>query len=140
MRLENDKVFNELYDEEFEKIPFLFRFSRKRCIIAFAVTGGLTVLMLILTTVLQSTAQTVLIDAMPGHDPFMINTFDRRVVAALIIVAVAVFLLTLWIVIAKWFEKRAFKKATNLANMIFLSERHRAELKWQDWKMENRDY
>ena len=140
MRLENDKVFNELYDEEFEKIPFLFRFSRKRCIIAFAVTGGLTVIMLILTTVLQETAHTVLIDAMPGTDPFYINTFDRRVVAALIIVGIAVFLLTLWIVIAKWFEKRAFKKATSLANMIFLSERHRTELKWQEWKMENRDY
>ena len=140
MRLENDKVFNELYDEEFEKIPFLFRFSRKRCIIAFAVTGGLTVLMLILTTILQETSRTVLIDAMPGHDPFMINTFDSRVVTALIIVAVAVFMLTLWIVIAKWFEKRAFTKASKLANMIFLSERHRTELKWQDWKMENRDY
>ena len=140
MRLEIDKVFNELYNEEFEKIPFLFKFSRKRCIIVFSVTGVLTVIMLILTTVLQETSHTVLIDAMPGTDPFYINTFDRNVVAAVIIVGIAVFLLTLWIVIAKWFEKRAFKKATSLANMIFLSERHRTELKWQEWKMENRDY
>lgn len=72
MKLENDQVFNMLYEEEFNKIPYIFRFG------------------------------------LAG--------------------------------IGLWFEQRAFKKASNLANMIFLSERHKVEMRFQEWKMKNRSF
>ena len=37
MRMENDDNFNFLFNEEFEKIPFVFRFSKKRLIVVVAI-------------------------------------------------------------------------------------------------------
>ena len=34
MMLENDDNFNTIYDVEFEKIPFIFRFGKKRAKVA----------------------------------------------------------------------------------------------------------
>lgn len=144
MRLENDKVFNELYDEEFDKIPFLFRFGRIRFKVVIITTIVLFVSMLILTSVFFSTGKAEVIDApispITTGSQMIVNFYNNGVLIAVIIVGLVVALLALWMFIGKWFERRAFRKATNLANMIFLSERHKTELKWQDWKMNNRDY
>ena len=140
MHLENDKVFNELYDEEFEKIPFLFRFSRKRCIAVMIIGGIFIAAMLILTTVVYETSETVHISTVPGYDSFAINTFDPVAVSALVLVAIAVFIIAAWLAISKWFENRAFTKASKLANMIFLSEKHRDAVKWQNMKTGNPDF
>lgn len=144
MRLENDNVFNELYEEEFNKIPFLFRFSRKRFKVVIITTIVLFVSMLILTSVFYSTGKAEVIDApfspITTGSQMVVNMYNNGVLVAVIIVGIVVALLAFWMFIAKQFEKRAFRKATNLANMIFLSERHKQAVEWSNWKMQNRDY
>ena len=39
MGLDNDQVFNDLLDEEYQKIPMIFRRSRKAARIALIVLG-----------------------------------------------------------------------------------------------------
>ena len=144
MRLENDNVFNELYEEEFNKIPFLFRFSRKRFKVVIITTIVLFASMLILTSVFYSTGKSEVIAApispLTTGSQMVVNMYNNGVLVAVIIVAAIVVLLALWMFIAKQFEKRAFSKATKLANMIYLSERHKQAVDWSNWKMQNRDY
>ena len=144
MRLENDVDFNFLYNEECEKIPLLFRFNRKRLKIAVIVMIVLFVAMLLLTTAFYSTQTTV---EMPSAIPATtlgstthVSDYDYRYLVAVIVVALLVVLIGGWITLVKVLDNRAFKKATKLSNMIFLSERHRMEVEWQNWKMQNRDY
>ena len=140
MRLENDKNFTFLYDEEFAKIPFIFRFTKRRYMTVLIVMGVLILSVFVLTTVFYNTAETVVFDTAIGYESLPVNTYDNRFLVALIICAVIVAVMAGWMLISRWFERRAFRKATELSNMIFLSERHRAEIEWQNWKMENRDY
>ena len=144
MRLENDQVFNELYEEEFNKIPFLFRFSRKRFKVVIITTIVLFASMLILTSVFYSTGKAEVIEApfspITTGSQMVVNMYNNGVLVAVIIVGIVVALLAFWMFIAKQFEKRAFRKATNLANMIYLSERHKQAVDWSNWKMQNRDY
>ena len=58
----------------------------------------------------------------------------------MILCFVVIALLAAWIVLAKLFEKRAFRKVSLLCNMIDISERNRVSRVWSDWKMNNRDY
>lgn len=121
MRLENDNVLNELYDEEFGKIPFIFRFSRKLFIIAF-----LTICILLFTTV-------ALIFAFYGN----VNS-QGNITTALLFTGVALCLLVVWVIIGKLFEDRAFKKASHLAQMIHISE-HRLEMRhWEKIRTDSR--
>jgi hypothetical protein len=45
---------------------------------------------------------------------------------------IVIVVLTLWMVITELLERRAFAKASRLANMIYLSERHRDEVRRQN--------
>ena len=144
MRLENDQIFNELYEEEFNKIPFLFRFGRKRFKVVLITTIVLFVSMLILKSVFYSTGKAEVIEApfspVTTGSQMVVNMYNNGVLIAVIIVGIVVVLLAFWMFIAKQFEKRAFRKATKLANMIYLSERHKQAVDWSNWKMQNRDY
>ena len=121
MRIENDNVLNELYDEEFGKIPTIFRFSRKLFIIAFV-----TICILLFTTV-------ALIFAFYGN----VNS-QGNITTALLFTGVALCLLVVWVIIGKLFEDRAFKKASHLAHMIHISE-HRLEMRrWEKIRTDSR--
>ena len=97
MRLENDDNFNFLYNEECEKIPFLFRFNRKRVKIAVIVMIVLFVAMLLLTTAFYSTQKTVeMPSAIPGTtlgSTTYVSDYDYGYLIAVIVVALAVVLI-----------------------------------------------
>ena len=144
MRLENDDNFNFLYNDEFEKIPSLFRFTRKRYLIALIVMIVFFVAMLVLITIFYSTQTTEMIpSAIPqstvGSYQY-VNTYKYGYMVATLICGLIVALIAGWMTFAKFLEKRAFKKASILSNMIFLSETHKLNVEWQNWKMQNRDY
>ena len=100
--------------------------------------------MLILTSVFYSTGKAEVIEApfspVTTGSQMVVNMYNNGVLIAVIIVGIVVVLLAFWMFIAKQFEKRAFGKATKLANMIYLSERHKQAVDWSNWKMQNRDY
>ena len=143
MRLENDDNFNFLYNEEFEKIPFLFRFSKRRYKIALIVMLVLFVATLVLITVFYSTRYTIkiptLIPQSTTESYQYVSYYKFEYMVATLLTGLLTALIAGWMTIAKLLEKRAFKKASNLSNMIFLSERHKLEVEWQNWKMQNRD-
>ena len=66
MRIENDEVLNELYDEEFEKIPVLFRFSKKRYIVTVCIACALIAATLVLIIILHETSSKEVIETVPG--------------------------------------------------------------------------
>ena len=140
MRLENDENFNFLYNEEFEKIPALFRFSRKRFIGAFITIGVFFVAAMIFLSLFNNSAEYVTVPSIDIAHSFGFNDYNYSYLILMILCFVVIAVIAGWMTIAKLLETRAFKKATQLSNMIFLSERHNMELKWQDWKMNNRSY
>ena len=122
MSLETDSVFNELYDEEFGKIPFIFRFSRRRFIIAFS-----AICALLLATV-------AFIFAFFGSG----NSQEANFPIILIFTGLTLCLAVVWVIIGRLFEDRAFKKASHLAQMIRLSE-HRLEMRrWEKIRTDSR--
>jgi len=135
MQLENDQVFNTLYQEEYNKIPYIFRFGRRRPKIVIGAIIVLFAASLVLWTIWYGTGRTV-----QAPSGLYINVYDMQYLIAMVITLGTGLLLAGWAGIGYWFEKRAFKKASNLANMIFLSERHKMEMRFQEWKMKNRDY
>ena len=139
MRLENDKNFTFLYNEEFEKIPAFFKFSRKRCIAALIVMGAFFTAAMIFLSLFQDSAKYERMAVMGAYS-LGVNDYNYAFLYAMIICFAVIALIAAWMSIAKVFERMAFKKASNLANMIYLSERHKAEIDWQNWKMQNRDY
>lgn len=88
----------------------------------------------------NDSAEYVTIPALDSEHSFGFNDYNYTYLILMIGCFAAIAVLAGWITLAKLFEKRAFKKASALSNMIFLSERHKVELRWQDWKMQNRDY
>ena len=138
MQLENDQVFNTLYQEEYNKIPYIFRFGRRRPKIVVGIICVLFAASLVLWSVWYGTGKTV--HTSLGQYDVAYNVYDMRYLVAMIITIAAGLLLSLWAGIGLWFEQRAFKKASKLANMIFLSERHKTEMRFQEWKMKNRSF
>ena len=139
MRLENDNVLNELYDEEVGKIPFIFRFSRKRFIIAFASICILLLATVALIFALYGSGSYQVMDSVVGNGFQMgFNVFNDNIATALFFVCFALCLLVVWVVLGRVFEDRAFKKASHLAQMIHLSE-HRLEMRrWEKIRTESR--
>ena len=136
MRLENDDVFNTLYNEEFAKIPFIFRFGKKRIKAVLIITAVFIVATLVLSTMFFETRSYESIETLPGRSLHFTN-YNYAYLIAMIITGIVVILLTGWMALSMLFERRAFAKASNLANMIYLSERHKAEIDHQNWKMHN---
>ena len=143
MRLENDDNFNFLYNEEFEKIPFLFRFTRKRYRIALIVMAVSFVAMWVFITIFYNTQTAELMPAIIPQSTVgsyhYVSNYQYGYMVATLICGLTAALMAGWMVFAKLLEKRAFKKASELSNMIYLSERHKQAKIWSDWKMQNRD-
>ncbi len=103
MEMTNDQVFDFIFEEEFNKIPYLFRFSRRRVKITAVILGVLVFGMCVTTTILKS---------MNG-------------VTAVIIAALLTALVAGWMSLAIAFEKRAFAKASAFTYKYSISERER---------------
>lgn len=103
MEMTNDQVFDFIFKEEFEKIPFIFRFSRKRAKIVAGILAALVIGMCVTTSILKS--------------------FDG--ITAVIIAAVLTAIVAGWMSLAVAFEKRAFAKASMFTFKYSLSERER---------------
>ena len=129
MQLENGNEFNTLYNVEFNRIPFIFRFGKKR---AKAIIIALIVLFVALCIL-----STFFFDAYAGSE---VKPSAGGLGIAMLIVGGSTVLTAVWIVVSQFFERRAFRKASNLSAMVKASERHRTEIEFQNWKMQNRDY
>ena len=88
----------------------------------------------------NDSAEYITTPSLDGVHTFGFNDYNYVYLILMILCFVVIALIAGWMTLAKVFENRAFKKATNLSNMIYLTERHRVELEWQEWKMNNRSY
>lgn len=138
--MENDDNFNFLFNEEFEKIPFLFRFSKKRLIVVVAIMVIAIASATIFLNLFYDSAVYVTVPSIDAAHIMWFNDYNYTFLIAMILSVAVVAFLAAWIVLAKLFEKRAFRKVTKLCNMINISERSRTARIWSDWKMNNRDY
>ena len=139
MRLANDKNYNFLYKEQCEKIPWLFRWGKVRFIVSLIIMGICFVVGMIFFALFNDSGEYVRIPSAPGYE-MGFNVYNNNFIIVSIICFALIALIAGWMTLSKALEKRAFKKASELSNMIFLTERHKMELRWQEWKMENRDY
>ena len=130
-RLDDDNVFNELYEEQFDKIPKVFRLNRKiskitLIIIAVFIAGASFFL-----NRFYDSGEYIKTPSYGGYEAGY-NVYNNSYMFGMIICLAVVILLSAWLVIGLYFERRAFKKASRLSNMIFLAERHRDEVRRQN--------
>ena len=139
MSIENDNNFNFLFNEQFEKIPLLFRFSRKRFIASIIVMAVSFLAGMVFMRLFYDSGEYVSVPSLGGYT-FGFNEYNYVFLILMIVCFAIIALIAGWIVLSKMFEQRAFKKATELSNMIFLTQRHKRAVEWSNWKMHNRDY
>ena len=117
MRLTNDEVFNYMLKEEFDKIPFIFRFSKLRTKIAVSVLIVLLIAMCIFS--------------------FAVN--GTQGLPALVVAAVLTALVAAWMTLGKVFENRAFKKASNFTFKYSVADRQRYASIMEDIRIKSMD-
>ena len=132
MGLDNDKVFQELFDEQLAKTPLIFRVNRKRRKVQLIILGILVVFAVTLLATFYSTGRYEHIETGFTGRGLGFNNYDYEYLIAFIVTMAVIVVLALWMVITEVCERRAFAKASRLANMIFLSERHRDEVRRQN--------
>ena len=131
MHLENDQVFNELFEEEFDKIPIIFRFNRKTSKIVIGIIvvfiAGASVFM----NLFHDSGEFVSINSAAGYQAGF-NVYNNNYMIGMIICLAVVVVLSAWLAIGGYLERRAFRKATRLSSMIHFAEKHRNEIKRQN--------
>lgn len=140
MSIENDKNFTFLFNEEFDKIPLLFRFSKRRFIASLIIMGISFIAGMVFLGLFYDSAEYIQVPTMGGTHSFGFNDYNYTYMYLMILCFIILAVFAGWITLSKVFEQRAFKKATQLSNMIFLTERHKRAVEWSNWKMQNRDY
>lgn len=116
MSYSKDEVFDMLYNDEFSKIPYVFRFGKLRIRIVI----GLLVMFCAASCIFP-----VILLAM--HIPGGLS--------ALITFASFTAGIAAWMVIALAFEKRAFRKASVLSYRYHVYENERAEERLRKWRL-----
>ena len=132
MGLDNDQVFQELFDEQLGRIPVLFRINKKRRKVQLIILGVLAFIAVTLLATFYSTGRYEHMETNITGRGMGFNNYDYEYLVAFIITMAVIVVLALWMVITELLERRAFAKASRLANMIFLSERHRDEIRRQN--------
>ena len=131
MRLENDTIFNELFEEQYDKIPRIFRLNRILSRIGIVVIVLFIAGASIFLKLFYDSGEYITTPSFGGYQTGY-NVYNNGYMVGMILCLLVVILVAAWLCIGAYFERRAFKKATRLANMIFLSERHRDEIKRQN--------
>ena len=131
MGLENDTVFNELFEEQYAKIPRVFKPNRKIVKIAIAVIVLFIAGASVFLNLFYDSGHYVKMPSAAGYE-MGFNEYNNSYMVGMILCLAAVILIAGWLCVCTYFEKQAFKKATRLSNMIFLSERHRDEIRRQN--------
>lgn len=139
MGISKDENFNFLYDEEYKKIPWLFRWSRKRFIGVLITMGVFFIAGMIFLGLFNDSGEYVKMPTFGAYE-LGFNEYNYVFMYAMILCFAVIAFIAGWMTVSRLLDNRAFKKASELNNMIFLTERHRVELEWQEWKMHNRDY
>ena len=137
MSIENDNNFNFLFNEQFEKIPLLFRFSRKRFIASIVVMAVSFLAGMVFMRLFYDSGEYVKVPSLGGYT-FGFNEYNYVFLILMIVCFAIIALIAGWIVLSKMFEQRAFKKASNLAQMIHIAEENRNHMRWMNWKAQNR--
>lgn len=131
MSLENDSVFNELFEEQYDKIPKIFRLNRKISKIALAIIVVFIAGASFFLSRFYDSGEYIKTPSYGGYEAGY-NVYNNSYMVGMIICLAVVILLSGWLTIGVVFERRAFKKASKLSNMIFLAERHRDEIRRQN--------
>ena len=101
--IKKNQVFDAIYNDEFNKIPFIFRFNRRRIKIVVATLAAAIVGIVVLAAAFKC-----------------MNLFTAVVTGASLTV-----LVTGWMTLANAFENRALKKASDFSFMFSLAEREK---------------
>ena len=116
MSYNRDEVFDMLYNDEFSKIPFAFRFGKMR----IKIVMGLMILFCAASCIIPTV---LLIMHIPGF------------CTTLITLALITALLTGWMVISITFEKRAFNKAQILSYRYQVYAEEKAKERLSKWRI-----
>ena len=135
MSIDNDELLNELLDDEYGRIPFLFRINNRITKIAFAVMGVFVVAAMVFIWLFYDSGKYELLPVGIETYSLGVNIFNNSYMVYAILCLVVVIIIAGWLLLVQYFEKQAFAKASNLANRVHFAELRRKEIKRQEEKM-----
>ena len=135
MGLDNDELLNELLDEEYRKIPIIFRLNRLAGRIALAVLGVFLAASVLFIILFYNSGKYEQIQHGNSGYSMGVNIYNNDFMVYAILCLAAVILIAGWLFLVQFFEKRAFAKASQFANRMHFAEMHRREVKRQEEKM-----
>ena len=136
-----EDITDERFQMEFDRIPYIFRFGRKRVKVMVPVLIVLVAAMCVFWSIFYSTKESTYIKpALEGYEPVCINSYDYKYLIITIIAAVLVVLVSLWMVLSTVYEKKAFAKASDTSARLRIDQQEKVREELQNWKLHRTDY
>ena len=135
MGLDNDELLNELLDEEYRKIPIIFRLNRLAGKIALGILGVLVLASIVFIVLFYNSGKYEQIQHGNSGYSMGVNVYNNDFMVYAILCLACVIVIAGWLFLVQFFEKRAFAKASQFANRLHFAEMHRREVKRQEEKM-----
>ena len=127
----NDQLLNELLDEEYRKIPSLFKMSKLTAKIAIAAIGIFFVLSMMFIVFFYNSGSYEQIPTAGSGYSMGVNIYNDDFIKYAIICLAVVIVVAFWLFMVQYYEKRAYAKASNFASKMHYAELQRKEEKRQ---------
>ena len=130
MSIDNDQLFNEVLDNEYEKIPVFFKLSKLTAKIALGAIGVFFVLsMLFIVFFYRSGTYETISYGGDGGYSMGVNLYNNDYLKYAIICLAMVIVVAFWLFMVQYYEKRAFAKASQFASKVHYAELQKKEIR-----------
>lgn len=135
MNIDNDQFLNELLDEEYRKIPSLFKLSKITARIATAAIGVFFVLSMMFIVFFYNSGSNEMMPQGDNAYSMSIDLYNNEFIKYAVLCLAVVIVIAFWLFMVQYYEKRAYAKASDFASRI-----HHVEMQKKEEKLQQETY
>ena len=121
---------------EMDKISRLFLFSKRRAKVVFALMGILLIAIGCMITATYNSRELVSYDGISEtYEPIRFAVYNNTLILITVFLGIVLFLLALWVCIALYKEKKAFRRASLMAADKAKYDRDRDHAMWEQQRL-----
>lgn len=140
MGLDNDELLNELYEGELSNIPSIFRFNKEKYKRVLIVIGVLFIIMIVFISALAKISSDEVYEFITSESKSHLGPYKDLFNIGVVVTAILIAIFSVWIIISKYMDQKAFKKASDFARRMRTAERDKVTDKINEYKRDNHIY
>ena len=128
MSIDNDQLFNEVLDNEYEKIPVFFKLSKTTAKIALGAIAVFCALSMLFIVFFYRSGTYEMIPHGDSGYSMGVNIYNNDYLKYAIICLAMVIVVAFWLFMVQYYEKRAFAKASEFASRVHYANLQKREM------------